>query len=532
MAPLETVLREIDGVFEVFDHLKLIAVSGGEPLLHPDIDGILKKFLEYAGRFECCRLFTNGSIVPAAGVMESIAKSVGKLQLVINDYGCRLSVRVDVIKKMAADYGFECRINKYSGDGQHCEGWVDYGPINERRGYSAADAEQVMKRCHFTDWKMYNIFKGKLFYCTRAMLGDDLGFFRLQKDEYLDLTNASIPLDEKRKIITALGNKPLTSCYYCNGFDIKDSVRYPAAEQLKGITVTNNVFNSTRFIVVLLSTLCNLKCKNCLTFTPHQARARNFPKDGIKSDIARFFQIFDAIHLEHLDFGGGEPLLHPDLVEIVKWTLDNYGDRITQLRVLTNGTIKLPEELLTLAKDGGGGGRVFFLIDDYGEKLSPNAAYNAAALKERGIPHRVNVYHGSEQYFGGWIDFGDLSYKNYSGEQLEKLRLECSDLFSESPISQEKPSDHLHIKDGKIFTCDIQQVGAKHIPLLPGEYVDLRTGEDAAVMREHLLNFKQGIIEHCKYCTVFRRETHPQYRVPAAIQFEPEELSKLKGFCE
>jgi len=244
--------------------------------------------------------------------------------------------------------------------------------------------------------------------------------------------------------------------------------------------MTDNVLNSTRFVVVLLSTLCNLKCKHCITFTPYQARPRNFQKEEIKADISRFFQIFHDIRLQHIDFGGGEPFLHPDLVELAAWMLDTHHKQFDQLRILSNGSREFPPNLLDLCANGD----VFFLIDNYGPALSPNADRNAAILAERDIPYRVNKYHGDGQYFNGWVDFGDLSYKNYTAEQLEEIRLNCSDLFSVGERGTVNTSDHLHIKDGKIYTCDMQQVGAKHIPLLPDEYIDLRSNETASEIRE------------------------------------------------
>jgi len=44
----------------------------------------------------------------------------------------------------------------------------------------------------------------------------------------------TLTLEQQREKIKALGNFPTKACYYCNGFDIKNSVRYPAAEQIGG----------------------------------------------------------------------------------------------------------------------------------------------------------------------------------------------------------------------------------------------------------------------------------------------------------
>ena len=54
----------------------------------------------------------------------------------------------------------------------------------------------------------------------------------LEKD-YVDLNDALKSLDEKRRIIEHFGQNPLAACRNCGGFDSKNAVRYPAAEQIK-----------------------------------------------------------------------------------------------------------------------------------------------------------------------------------------------------------------------------------------------------------------------------------------------------------
>ena len=301
----------------------------------------------------------------------------------------------------------------------------------------------------------------------------------------------------------------------------------------------NNVFNSVKYIVLAVSTICNLKCKNCITFTPYHRNPQFFKVEQLKKDLERFFRVFGR-PLEHLDLGGGEPLLHPQVIDLTEFILAHQGEWFGHMRIVTNGSVRIPQALLDMAVDD----KLFFLIDNYGPKLSPRVEENDAALTERKIPHRINTYFGEEQYFNGWIDFGELDFKNYTPEQLESIRQSCFDIYSESEASQFRPCDHLHVKNGKICYCDIQQVGASHIPLNDGDFVDLRSEETDEELVQRLKVFKQGIIETCKYCNSFgnsfgnsfRRSkkilTHGENRrVPAAIQLTDEEIKNSHLDC-
>jgi len=299
--------------------------------------------------------------------------------------------------------------------------------------------------------------------------------------------------------------------------------------------MNNNVFNCVKYAILAVSTICNLKCKHCITFTPYHRHPQFFDVEQLKKDLERFFRLFGR-PLVHLDLGGGEPLLHPRIVDLTEFILAHHGEWFGQMRILTNGSVRIPKSLLDTAVDD----KLFFLIDNYGPKLSTMADKNEAMLKELGIPHRVNKYFGDDQYFNGWIDFGELEFKNYTPEQLESIRQNCFDIYSESEISQYRPCDHLHIKNGKIHYCDVQQVGASHIPVNDGDFIDLRSNESDENLIERLKTFKQNIIETCKYCNGFiqnlgKTKSDARYginlRVHAAIQLTNDEIKNSHLDC-
>lgn len=81
------------------------------------------------------------------------------------------------------------------------------------------------------------------------------------------------------------------------------------------------------------------------------------------------------------------------------------------------------------------------------------------------------------------------------------------------------------------MSCDAQTFGLNYIPLLEGEYVSLRTGESAEVIREKLKALKQTPIEHCKYCDIGIASKKHAKRIPAGTQLTSEEQRALGQFA-
>jgi hypothetical protein len=263
--------------------------------------------------------------------------------------------------------------------------------------------------------------------------------------------------------------------------------------------------------VLLVNNMCTLKCKKCITLTPYQKNPLNYKLDNLKKDIDGFFEIFD--YCNHFDIEGGETLLNPDITEVVRHAL-KYKDRFKYIALLTNGTIAPKRELLEVCA----GEKIFFIIDDYGEDLSRKKAQVAELLREYQIDYRVDVYHGENQYYDGWIDFGDYSLKNYTEDELVAKFKKCR-----------TGKDLPYIKDGKIFPCTVQALGIRHIPLPRDEYIDMRdSSKTLAEKREMATGFFKKPVEHCKYCKGFIVESP---RLPAAEQFKDGELTDDMKFC-
>lgn len=232
-ASFEELEKEIAALFQVYDFINDVTITGGEPLLHrglPEITSLLLR--KYRDRFQMLRIFSNGTVVPGQELLKVLEEDAGEqFEFVIDHYG-DVSPKVEETVSLLEGRRIPCRVNHYHGEDQHCGGWVDCGPIDRYRNYAPQEVEDLVHRCHYATWKCLLLFKGKVHLCSLAACGEDLGYFRLKPGEYVDLLDPSASLDQKRETAAHLGDRAVTACQYCDGFDVERSTRYPAGEQI------------------------------------------------------------------------------------------------------------------------------------------------------------------------------------------------------------------------------------------------------------------------------------------------------------
>ncbi|MCH8514097.1 MAG: GTP 3',8-cyclase MoaA [Kiritimatiellae bacterium] len=88
------------------------------------------------------------------------------------------------------------------------------------------------------------------------------------------------------------------------------------------------------YLRISLTDTCNLRCVYCM---PEHMKFR--PRQELMStaEYARLLRLFHALGFDKFRFTGGEPTLHPDLIELVRLTSDLPGNPLTALT--TNGVL-------------------------------------------------------------------------------------------------------------------------------------------------------------------------------------------------
>ncbi len=74
---------------------------------------------------------------------------------------------------------------------------------------------------------------------------------------------------------------------------------------------------------------CTLRCKECYMHIPYIENPRNYSLESLKTDIDLFFEFADYVY--DFQIFGGEPMLYPQLGELVEYIGSKYRNKIKKL---------------------------------------------------------------------------------------------------------------------------------------------------------------------------------------------------------
>lgn len=164
------------------------------------------------------------------------------------------------------------------------------------------------------------------------------------------------------------------------------------------------------FVALSITERCSLKCEKCSVLVPYYKCPLDEKKETILGSFEKFLCCVDSI--AELQIGGGEPFMHTQLNDILKWCVKQQ--KIKEISIFTNSTIIPNKELVETLKNN----KIKLLLDDYGA-LSKNLNTIIDLCNRSNIRYLI-------QKFSRWDDLGDFSDKSYSEEAVEKLFRYCS----------------------------------------------------------------------------------------------------------
>lgn len=101
---------------------------------------------------------------------------------------------------------------------------------------------------------------------------------------------------------------------------------------------------------IYLTNYCNLRCKYCCRYCNITKHPQNYKTEDVISDM---LHIANKIKLFLIRYNGGEPLLHPDIVELCKF-LGKYKQKfdIPHTSIYTNGKkiLSMPDEFFKILR--------------------------------------------------------------------------------------------------------------------------------------------------------------------------------------
>lgn len=268
------------------------------------------------------------------------------------------------------------------------------------------------------------------------------------------------------------------------------------------------------YVAIMPSYACTLNCKLCIAGVPYFSNKVPTPIERVKEYIDRYFEIVTFV--KKFTISGGEPLLYREMPKVLSHLIQ-YRDRIGALEILTSGTVIPSQELLDVAKTFGDQFR--FMADNYGTGISDKITQLDEILNREGIPHMIRNYTEDNPHCGGWVDFGDLTKKWTTQEEVEDLYARC--------IYPQKLKFALTIHDGIMYPCpparrcdEMKIIGSED------ERVDLFDDSlSVEQQREKILAiFQKKSLKACAYCNGMCPDSE---RFRPAEQLTAEELRKI-----
>ena len=141
---------------------------------------------------------------------------------------------------------------------------------------------------------------------------------------------------------------------------------------------------------------CTLNCEGCNMLMSYYCNPQDRKLEEIKRDLDAFFEWVDTV--EDMNLLGGEPLLYPQLVEVLQYIQDNFRDKIVDIYIFTNGMCSLSEELLDISKKM----EVIYDVSDYTHGL-PQLEPRLEKFQKILSQHQIRFVRKKMDF---WLDFG------------------------------------------------------------------------------------------------------------------------------
>ena len=232
---VEECAKTLEIMFSLADRVGRLQITGGEPLLHPQLDRLLELCFQYTLQFDELWFFSNCAVPFRETVLNVLKKHRNKVVVHCSDYGVQPDVSAQNIKLLETA-SIPYKYLKYYGEEQYCDGWVDNGVFVPHHR-TAAENERIFSTCsHVNRGGSWYVRNGQMHWCGRSIRGAELGRVPLRREDYLDIFDPKTTIEEKRRQLKILMHvRTITACDYCGGlYGTKNAAeRHPAGEQLE-----------------------------------------------------------------------------------------------------------------------------------------------------------------------------------------------------------------------------------------------------------------------------------------------------------
>ncbi len=239
-------------------------------------------------------------------------------------------------------------------------------------------------------------------------------------------------------------------------------------------------------VILVLTTKCNLRCRDCIALTPHYQSGYHVDLHTLLQSVDSFLSNVDECYC--LELLGGEPFLYPFIDNLLKLLIDNK--KIFTIQITTNGLVTVKDSTIELMKNP----KIHIRISDYNIQSK-----NKYLLQEKLLSSGVNFWVQSDI---AWLPIGTIQKRN---AQRRVIMDEYSLCFEGLNCKT--------ILNGKLYNCTFAS-RIYDLKLAPNvENIDLLSGN---VSWEKLLTFwTSPYSKACDYCQIM----NPNAKcIPSAIQ--------------
>ncbi len=281
-------------------------------------------------------------------------------------------------------------------------------------------------------------------------------------------------------------------------------------------------------IDIFVTERCSLNCTFCGACVPFINNPKDYSYEDIIADIDLIAKYIDYVRI--LSFLGGEPFMHKNYFEIIKYAIENYRHKFGYLHIVTNGTIIPNDDFLDYAKQKD----VIIIVSDYTEsvpEIKNKVEQFLEIIAKKQI--RFNSLYGSKTDVK-WYDFGI----GRSDDKFENENQRISHYNScRYPIKL--------FNKGKMYGCEFDGWAqcASVIPSDDNSYLEFCTLEKQSDYKMVILEFSLGYSVNgyynacttCKTCTFLNKNKMVaaiQYKEKSALTLEKMEAISRKIFAE
>jgi organic radical activating enzyme len=256
------------------------------------------------------------------------------------------------------------------------------------------------------------------------------------------------------------------------------------------------------YISINITNHCNLNCAYCSAYSP-LSDEEYYKKEDLEKDLTRLKELYSLQNNSKLktpafSICGGEPLLHPDLCEIMHIVREKFQN--TVIFIITNGILlnKLPDSFWEACANN----KIAIQITKYPIKLPINDIREKARLYNVFLDYYVTKNEKHSKTFWKYV-------LDTEGKQNIKKQFSLCNVANRCPIMYKGKIGCIRV----IYNDIINNYFNLNLEVTEKDYCDIYKIKSI----DEIIDFIRTPIPYCRHCnwhkTVIGLEWHPSKKI-------------------